>query len=341
MLAGGRGSRMRPLTDDCPKPLLPVGDRSLLQRQLNDLAALGATRVVVAAGYRAADLHSAFPDHRSPAGGPDGAPSRPEVRVVREARPLGTGGGLREALTEVRDADAVLVLNGDLLTGHDLAAQVRALQEADDEVLAVVHVREVADARPYGSVVLGPDDRVTAFVEKSDTPPARTINAGTYVVRPALRERIPDGAVSLEREVFPALAAEGRLHGHREDADFLDVGNPAALVRANQQVVRAGGAEALVLPGAQVHPDAVLTGGSVVHPGARVGAGARLDGAVVLPEAVIGTGCLVARSVIGLQAELGEDASVIDAALGTGVRIAPGAQVRDALLPDPVAAPGR
>ncbi len=315
---------MHPLTADCPKPLLPVGPWTLVEHQVAALTAIGVDRVVLSTGYRHADFAGLIA--RLHARGVD-------LITVVEEEPLGTGGGLREALRALPDAEAVVVLNGDLLSGHDLGAQVRRLRAAPPEVVGVVHVREVADARPYGSVLIDDDRRITAFVEKSPTPPSHTVNAGTYVVRPDLVDDLPDtGPVSLEREVFPALATRGALLAHDARAYFLDVGTPAGLVTANRDLLLApwpGAAPtpqgpALVLAGATVDPSAELTGGTVVHPGALVGAGVTMDSAVVLTGARIDAHARVRRSVIGRGAHVGAGARVCDDALGTGeVRTAP------------------
>ena len=315
---------MAPLTADCPKPLLPVGPWSLVEHQVAALTTVGVDRVVLATGYRHADFADLVDRVRD---------RGTDLATVAEDVPLGTGGGLREAMRLLPGADAVVVLNGDLLSGHDLAAQVDRLRGAPSGVAGVVHVREVEDARPYGSVPTDTEGRITAFVEKSAAPPSRTVNAGTYVVRPDLLTDIPGtGTVSLERDVFPGLADQRGLLAHREDAYFLDVGSPAALVTANRDLLLdpwPGAAPtpqgpALVLPGAFVDRDAAMTGGSVVHPGAHVSAGSRLDSAVALPGAHIGAGAVVVRSVVGRDARVRPTARLIDDVLGTGeVRPAP------------------
>lgn len=317
VLAGGLGTRMHPLTADCPKPLLPVGPWTLVEHQVAALARAGVDRVVLSTGYRHEDFEDLVTALRA---------KGVDLTTVVEDSPLGTGGGLREALRALPGAESVVVLNGDLLTGHDLAAQVELLRSAPPDVLGAIHVREVPDARPYGSIVTdGP--WITAFVEKSPEPPSRTVNAGTYVVRPRLLEEMSEhGAVSLEREVFPGLAERGRLLAHRETAYFLDVGSPAALVTATRDLLLdpwPGSAPtprgpALVMPGAEVDPSASLGGGTVVHPGASVGAAARLESSIVLPGARVGDRATVTRSVLGRRSSVGEGVTVVDEALGTG-----------------------
>lgn len=334
VLVGGLGRRMHPLTLDCPKPLLPVGPWTLVEHQVAALARAGVERIVLSTGYRHDDFEELVTALRA---------KGVDLTTVVEDTPLGTGGGLREALRALPGADAVIVLNGDLLTGHDLAAQVDLLRMAPPTVVASVHVRTVPDARSYGSVLVADDGRITAFVEKSATPPSLTVNAGTYVVRPGLLlDAVPGtGVASLERDVFPWLAERGALLAHREDAYFLDVGSPAALVEATRDLLLApwpGAAptprgEFLALPGADVAPDARLSTGTVVHPGARIGPGARLESAVVLAGARVDEGAEVVRSVVGRHARVGAGSRVVDTALGSGQQVAPHTHLTDTVRP--------
>lgn len=309
---------MAPLTRDCPKPLLPVGPWSLVDHQIAALTRAGVDRVVLSTGYRHEDFAELVARLRA---------TGVDLTTVVEESPLGTGGGLRQALRALPGAESVVVLNGDLLSGHDLAAQVARLRAAPPEVLGVVHVREVPDARRYGSVLTDDEGRITAFVEKSPDPPSRTVNAGTYVVGPGILADLSEAdVVSLERDVFPLLAGRGALTAHRESAYFLDVGSPAALVAANRDLLLApwpGAAAtptgpALALSGSVVDPSAQLTGGTVVHPGAVIGASARLESAVVLAGARVDDRAVVRRSVIGRHAHVAAGACVTDDALGTG-----------------------
>lgn len=308
---------MLPLTADCPKPLLPVGPWTLVEHQVAALATAGVERIALSTGYRHADFHDLVARLRA---------TGVELITTVEESPLGTGGGLREALRALPGCAEVIVLNGDLLSGHDLSAQVERLRDAPSEIVGVVHVREVADARPYGSVLTDDEGGITAFVEKSPTPPANTVNAGTYVVRhELLRDIATGGPASLEREIFPALVNRRALLAHREDAYFLDVGSPAALVTANRDLLMEpwpGAAAtprgpALVLPGALVHPSAVLIEGTVVHPRAVIGHGAHLESAVIMAGARVDEHSRVVRSVIGRDAHVHAGARVSDDVLGT------------------------
>lgn len=340
VLAGGLGTRMRPLTASTPKPLLPVGGKPVVVHQLRMLAEIGVREVVVATSYRAADFAVLDPVAED---------LGLQLRCSVEEEPLGTGGALGAALGALLPGDPeapVVVLNGDLLTGHDLAAQLAVLARSPREVEVVLHVREVADARAYGSVVVGGEGVVTAFVEKSDAPPSRLVNAGTYVVRRRLGRDLGasgDAPLSLERDVLPGLVARRTVRAHVEDAYFVDVGSPAALVAASADAVLRGspraerptGATAWVHPDAHVDPRAQVGAGSTVHAGARIGPEAVVTGSVVMADAVIEDGAEVERSALGPGAVVAAGARLTRCALGAGARTDERANLADALVDGP------
>ncbi|MBC9224825.1 NTP transferase domain-containing protein [Aeromicrobium sp. 636] len=226
VLAGGLGTRLRPAVGDLPKPLVDVGGEPLVAHQLRRLAAAGVPDIVIAAGFGAQQVQDELGDG-----------SRWDVRLTysREQQPLGTGGALAlAARAAVAPGDTVVVVNGDLLSAHDLAAQIDAFERSGADVS--IHVREVDDARPYGVVSL--DDsgtRIRGFREKPRIAAPGLVNAGTYVMRGAVLLDLPDTVpLSLEVDVFPGLAADSDVRAHRDDAPFLDVGTPDALERARQ-----------------------------------------------------------------------------------------------------------
>lgn len=283
---------MRPLTDDCPKPLLPLGAEPLVGYQLRRLAATGVTDVIVSTGHLA--------DHFEAALG-DGARWGVRLRHCVEAEPLGTGGAMRAAIDLLPDADRVVVLNGDLLSSHDLPAQLAAARSA----AVCLHARAVPDVAAYGHITCDESGRVLGFAEKSGAGPG-LVNAGTYVVDAELIRSLPTGRSSWERELLPALIASGEpIAAWHGDGYFRDVGTPASYRMASMDAVTgvlAGSLtndpDAYVAPGADVDADALLTGGCSVQPGAAVEAGAVLDEVVVLPGAKVGAGAHLVRCVI-------------------------------------------
>jgi len=330
VIAGGLGSRLRPLTDRRPKQALPVAGVPLLAHQLVRLATAGVEHVVVAAGYRAEELAAVLGD---------GSRYGTRLTFVREQFPLGTGGAIRGAADHLEGAgdDPVLVLNGDQLSDHDLAVQVAAFQDAGADVS--LHLVVVADPRRYGCVPTGADGWVLGFEEKSPDPTTRQVNAGCYVFRRAVIATIPaDTVVSVERETFPGLVRDGRhLVGYRADGYWTDVGTPAALVRTSSDVVRGLArsparaeppGERLVHPRACVHPGARVVGGSAVGPGCRVEDGAFLDGSLLMDHAVVAAGATVVHAALGPAAEVGRDCVVDGSVLGDGARLGARCELR-------------
>lgn len=339
IVAGGFGSRLLPLTERRPKHLLDVGGVPFLEHQIARLAAAGVQHVVLATSYHA--------DKFQPILG-DGSRWGLRISYVLEEVPLGTGGAIRN-VADVLDPDpdgGVVILNGDVLSGHDLAAQLRDFDTPRDgqRVDVSLHLVEVDDARAFGCVPTDAAGRVLDFVEKSDRPPTNQVNAGCYIFRRSVIDTIPTGReVSVERETFPGLVSEGRLVvGYVETAYWRDVGTPTALVEASRDVVlgiaptpavAAADGAARIHPDAEVSDEAVVDDGSGVMSGARVAAGATVSGSVVMTGAVVEGGATVVHSVVGPGAVVGGDAVLSGATLGddavvsAGVRLPAGAKV--------------
>jgi mannose-1-phosphate guanylyltransferase len=330
MLVGGKGTRLRPLTLSEPKPLLPTAGVPFLTHQLARAAECGITHVVLATSYRAEMFAEAFGD---------GAALGLSIDYVYESSPLGTGGGIRNAASLLHGGpdDPIVVLNGDILSAHDLPAQIDLHRKRDAAV--TLHLVEVDDPSRYG-VVPTEAGRVTAFLEKTPHPVTNRINAGCYVFRRSVIDRIPPGrVVSVEHETFPELiAADSLVMGYAENAYWLDVGTPEAFVRGSCDLVlglmpstavphpagsdpapgsaaspggatpRTAAAEFLLLGDAQVAGDALLSGGTVAGARSVVGAGAVVHGSVVFDGATIGRGAVVRDSIVGFGATIDEGA---------------------------------
>lgn len=342
VLVGGQGTRLRPLTIRTPKPMLPVAGVPFLTHQLARARAAGVEHVVLATSYKAEVFVAHFGD---------GASLGLRIDYVTETEPLGTGGGIRNVADRLESSpdDPVLILNGDVLSGHDLGAQVAAHQRRG--AVATLHLVRVPDPRAFGSVVTDADGRVLEFVEKSPEPVSDLINAGTYVFARRLIDEIPAGrVVSVERETFPGLLERGHsMHAYVDASYWLDLGTPAAFVQASADLVRGvvsspvvpAPGDRLIAPGASVDANATVTGGSYVQSGAVIGPGATVDGSVVLTGAHIGTGARVSASVIGADSSIGAECRISDAVIGDGASVGArneliaGARVwPDVVLPD-------
>ncbi|WP_405088777.1 sugar phosphate nucleotidyltransferase [Microbispora sp. NBC_01389] len=326
LLVGGQGTRLRPLTLSTPKPLLPTAGVPFLAHQLAKARAYGVRRVVFATSYRASMFAEAFGD---------GAGLGLEIVYVTEDTPLGTGGAIRnaaQALTCPPDAP-VLVLNGDILSGHDIAAQVDLHVSRDAAV--TLHLTEVDDPSRFGCVPTDDDGRVTAFLEKTPNPVTNRINAGCYVFRRSVIDTIPEGqVVSVERETFPGLIAAGEpVLGFADASYWLDVGTPAAFVQGSADLVlgKLGSpalpgpaGERLLLDGAVVSPEAKVTGGTVVGPRATVEAGASVRGSVLSEDCHVASGATVVDSVVGVGARVASGAVLRQVVVGDSASIGPG-----------------
>ncbi len=343
LLVGGLGTRLRPLTVYTPKPMLPVAGVPFVLHQLARLRDAGVTHVVLATSYRAEVFEGCLGDGRE---------FGLELEYATEDEPLGTGGAIANVVGRLRSGpdDPVVVLNGDVLSGHDVGGQIAWHRDAGADV--TLHLVRVADARAYGCVPTDPSGRVTQFLEKMPEPVTDQVNAGCYVFRRSVLDEIPAGrVVSVERETFPALLERGALVlGCVDDSYWLDLGTPEAFVTGSRDlvlgVVRSSAVpgppgESLVLPGAVVEPGAVVDGGSVVGAGARVAAGAEVHGSVLQDGAVVAAGAVVVASVVGSGARVGErtlvERAVVgdDAVVGADCEIAPGTRIWvDATLPD-------
>ncbi|MDP9432715.1 MAG: NDP-sugar synthase [Actinomycetota bacterium] len=346
LLVGGQGTRLRPLTATTPKPMLPTAGVPFLTHQLAAARDAGVTRAILSTSYKS----SVFSEHFA-----DGAELGIELLYATEDEPLGTGGGIRHVVDLLRGGP-VFIFNGDVLSGVDLRSLLETHRRTAADV--TLYLTQVEDPRAFGLVPTDANGRVTAFLEKPQRPEeivTDQINAGCYVFEPHVFERIPAGRpVSVERETFPELLASGaRLSGHLDTTYWLDIGTPQAFVRGCCDLVlgtapspaRPGPAgPALVLDGASVAPDAVLTGGTTVGAGAVVHSGAVLDGSVIFDGAEIGAGATVTGSVVGRDSSVGAG-SVLDCAivgdgvrigarneLRSGVRLWPGAEIGDGLL---------
>jgi mannose-1-phosphate guanylyltransferase len=320
LISGGFGTRLLPLTERRPKHLLNVGGVPFVEHQLTKLAAAGVEHVVLATSYRA--------DLFRPVLG-DGERFGLRLSYVQEEEPLGTAGAIRNVADALgSDPDgAVVILNGDVLSGHDLRAQLADFETPRDgrQVEVSLHLVEVADARAFGSVPTDQSGRVTAFLEKSETPVTNQINAGCYIFRRSTIDKIPPGqVVSVERETFPGLVAEDAVVvGYVENAYWRDVGTPSALVGASKDLVLGRGSDAHIDADAKVL--GTVDGGSVVDAGATVEEAAQVTGSVVMAGAVVREGAVVVDSIVGPGAVVGAGAKLDRVTVGDDAIVGEGA----------------
>jgi mannose-1-phosphate guanylyltransferase len=269
----------------------------------------------------------------------DGAAHGVRLRYAVETDPLGTAGGIRNAVDLVRGL--VLVLNGDILSDIDLSAMLRF--HADRRSRATLYLTRVADPSQYGLVELGADGRIRSFVEKP--PPGQatvdTVNAGVYALDREVVAAIPTGqAVSIERETFPGLLRDRvPFFGWVAGNYWLDIGSPAKYRQAQLDLMAGRVASSLapagagpdgraVAPGARVAPDATLTAPCVIGAGARVESGARVGPNTVLgADCIVGTGARIEGAILWDGVTVGSGAVLRDCIVGSHVTIGPNAEL--------------
>ncbi|GAA3489134.1 NDP-sugar synthase [Streptomyces cremeus] len=334
LLVGGKGTRLRPLTVNTPKPMVPAAGVPFLTHQLARARAAGVEHIVLATSY----LAEVFEPHFG-----DGSSLGLHLEYVTEDEPLGTGGAIRNVAHRLRSGpdEPVLIFNGDILTGLDIEALVDTHSASGADVS--LHLTRVEDPRAFGLVPTDATGRVTAFLEKPQTPEeivTDQINAGAYVFRRSVIDTIPTGRpVSVERETFPDLLANGaHLQGMVDSTYWLDLGTPQAFVRGSADLVQGRApspavpgrcGDCLVMPGAAVAGDAKLTGGTVIGADAVVGEGARIEGSTVLAGAVIEPGAVIQDSLVGAGARIGSRTHLVGAVIGDGARVGADNELRD------------
>jgi mannose-1-phosphate guanylyltransferase len=335
ILAGGEGTRLRPLTSAVPKPVVPLVDRPFIGFMLDWLRGHGVDDVILSCGFLASGVRDVLGD---------GSELGISLRYVEEPSPLGTGGALKhaEALLDER----FLMLNGDILTDIDLTAQVAAHDAAG--ATATLALVPVEDPSAYGLVRLEPDNRVREFVEKPapDQIDTNTISAGAYVLERSVLDLLEPGRpASIERDVFPRLVGMG-LYGHVSDGYWLDIGTPERYLDGTFDILegtvrtsvspRMGESyvcveddvenrgriipSALVERGCRLGEDAKVGPRAVLEQDVEIGAGSWIESAVVMRGSIIGAGCTLRDCIVAAGVRIGDGTHIEGmAVLGEGV----------------------
>jgi mannose-1-phosphate guanylyltransferase len=341
ILAGGEGTRLRPLTSTVPKPVVPLVDRPFIVYMLEWLRGHGVDDIILACGFMADGVRSVLGD---------GSALGVRLRYIEEPTPLGTGGALKYA-EELLD-ERFFMLNGDILTDMDLTAQVR--QHEATGALATLALIAVEDPSAYGLVRLGDGGAVREFVEKPSPEEAGSclVNAGAYILeRDVLDGMAASGTkISIEREVFPRLVGHG-LYGFQATGYWMDIGTPERYLQATfeilegdvhtevgRAVAEAGGVlrhggngsgivhgPALVGSDCELHESAHVGTRAVLGRGVKVSAGAHIDNSVVLDGTTIGAGTRITGSIVGPGVTIGDHCRIEGrVVLGRGVKVGSG-----------------
>ena len=289
LLVGGLGTRLKPLTNQTPKPMLPVGGLPVTEHQLLAAKKAGINTVVLATSY----LSEIFTPYFG-----DGSKWGMKLLYAVEEEPLGTGGAIRNAASLVGFEDSseeFVIFNGDVLSGHDIAAQIAF--HKSNQADATLHLIEVADARAFGCVPTDSTGRVLDFLEKMENPVTNAINAGCYIFNPSVISEIPEGkVVSIERETFPQLVKSGRpVFGYSEQSYWLDIGTPSALFKGSRDIVGEG---FLAGPETQIGADSIITGGTAIGQATVIGKNCRITNSIIGDGVLIGDNCTITGAFI-------------------------------------------
>src|SRR5215217_16804 len=355
VLVGGQGTRLRPLTYDIPKSLVPLRNRPFIGYMLDFLRGAGLDGAVLSLGYLPDPIQAYLCDKQDLVGF--------SVDYAVEDHALGTAGGIKNA--EKYLDDTLVVVNGDVLTGMDLSRAVQVHNASD--ALATIVLTSVEDPTAYGLVEVDHEMLVHRFIEKpaADEVTTNLVNAGVYVLEPEVLDMIPVGReVSIEREIFPELQESGRMRAHITSTYWRDIGTPRSYLAASQDVLSGAiglrdgfeyldihpstecGKNVRLLPpvsideGCRISNLATIGGRTSLGRGCIVGEGAVVEGSILLEGAEIEAGAVVRGSVVGPNARVGTNAivrglSVLGAGcvvgegnvLDQGIRVNPGVVV--------------
>ena len=316
LLVGGMGTRLMPLTSKIPKPMLQVAGVPFTEHQIRKAAQAGISEIVLATSYKAELFEPYFGD---------GAKFGIKIKYAVEESALGTGGGIRNAAALLDDCDQVVIFNGDVLSGHDLAAQIQF--HINNRADVTLYLTKVEDARAYGCVELLADNQVKSFLEKMENPVSNLINAGCYIFNRKVIDQIPaNQVISVERDTFPSFLSAGvKVYGYLDNSYWLDIGNPQALVKASADLISGvitsvatpkHSGDYLISPSAQVSSSASINLGTVIESEVVVESNCQISGSIISKGAKIGTNCKVINSIIAPDTQIEAGMIVISNYLG-------------------------
>jgi len=291
--------------------MLPIANLPVTEHQLLAAKAAGITKVVLATAYLAETFTPYFGD---------GFKWGIELKYALETEPLGTGGAIRNAaeliLTEISEDESIVVFNGDVLSRHNLAAQIKLHQSTSAAV--TLHLVNVEDARPYGCVPFDENGRVTDFLEKMENPITTTINAGCYVFSPQVIKEIELGkVVSVEREVFPALLKSGKVvQAFVDNSYWLDMGTPKALLKGSQDYV--GSHDFIVGKDSKISASAIISGASAIGNNVTIEENVEIRSSIIRDGVTIAQGCKLENVFVEANTTVSEKTQASGAYLADG-----------------------
>ncbi|MFA6548348.1 MAG: NDP-sugar synthase [Candidatus Margulisiibacteriota bacterium] len=302
IIAGGLGTRLRPLTNTTPKPIVPVVNLPFVVHQIELLARHGVAEIVLNLHYLSAEIKKVLGDGRE---------WGIKLRYSIEEHPLGTAGAVKNA-EEFFGDELLVIFNGDVLTDFDVSKIAAYHQEKN--ALVTLTLTEVEDPTAFGLILTDKDGRVTKFIEKPswDMVTTHNINAGLYIVDPVIFKQVPKGQpYSFERELYPSLLEQGAaIYGYPSKDYWLDIGNPLKYKEAHRAILK-GDVTGVRVRGKRVD-DCCLVGEDV-----KMGVGAEIKDCTVLGEHVtVGEHSVLDRTIVWKGTKIGKRVHLSDCILG-------------------------
>jgi len=321
IIAGGFGTRLRPLSCTRPKHLFPIAGKPLLDWTLERLSKGGADEVVFAVNY----LFQAFVKRYGESA------YGMKLHYSREARPLGTGGCIKNAQKIIGNDEPFLLLNGDILSNVNYAKLTR--EHMKNDALATMTLHKVDDPSRYGVVELAEKNRIKRFIEKPERgkAPSNLINAGVYVLSPKIFDYITnERPVSIEREVFPALVRDSKLFGYESEGLWIDIGEPSDYLKGNRLLLDAELRSGRVARSAKLEGKVEINNPVVVGKQTTIGDKSKIGPHVAIGEnANIGKGVCIENSIIFPGTVISDFSSVKGAIIGEDAIIGKWVKIED------------
>lgn len=309
ILVGGYGTRLRPLTLSCPKPLVDFCNKPMILHQIEALVAVGVTEVVLAVNYQPEKMMDFLKEKEQELG--------IKITTSQEDEPLGTAGPIKLAEKHLNDGEPFFVLNSDVSCEYPFKEMIAFQKEKNAG--GVLLATPVEDPSKFGVILYDDHGKIKSFVEKPQQFISRHINAGIYYLTPDIFSRIELRPTSIEKEVFPAMADEGKLYVMELKGFWADVGQPKdylagqtmrldAFARHNPSVLATGrniAGNVLIDASAKVAKTAVIGPDVVVGPDCIIGDGTRVRGTTLLKGTTIGAHSYISKSIIGWHSKIG------------------------------------
>ncbi len=313
ILVGGFGTRMRPLTFTIPKNILPIANKSLLERVM-DILPSDIDKIILSMGYKTKSIKAEVETKIS-------KKYRKKIVYVQEKKPLGTAGAIKFAQKHI--GDEVLVLNGDILADIDIKEFIDFHKNSSN--FGSIVLKEVSDPTRYGACVLD-RNKIVNFIEKPKDSKHRWINAGIYLLRDKVLDYIKADKFSMiEKDVFPKLARESKLGGFRHKSFWIDTGTPKAYFEANRYFQERESLDKFDIP-MNVGDRQIKTKTMNIGPYVSVGYNCQLEAidisdSILLDNVEVGEGSIIKHSIIGPNCVIGDHVLVKNSILGEDIKI--------------------